>query len=350
MRKDCCVTILLLLLSCVANSQKKISNHFVLEGKISNYTGYIYLNYQNKKDSCLVVDSGFVFKGFIYGESTIADFSCKGLPAIMSKDFYIENKQMQVELLAEIKQIKEYRLTNFILTSVKGTKTSMIQDDFEVFVAKHQSDMDYYEKLYVKVNTIVSQNPKNVYSGNLLSMLSGDDKLNKNELAKIYLKLSKKYQDENSIKRIEYNLFPERRIEIESPVLTFQLPNRYGVSFNNDQLKGKFYLIDFWASWCSPCRKQLPELKRIYDLFKDKNFEIIGISIDKSEKKWTKALDEENLSWINLIENKEFLGEVVKKFNVFFVPSNFLINPEGKIVAKDITLDDLKTFLNQNIK
>jgi thiol-disulfide isomerase/thioredoxin len=86
------------------------------------------------------------------------------------------------------------------------------------------------------------------------------------------------------------------------------LPDTTNKLFDTTILKGKWYLIDFWASWCGPCRQQLPELKRVYEVNKSKDFEIVGISIDERKGDWIKALDKEQLYWINIIENKGFVG------------------------------------------
>jgi len=91
-------------------------------------------------------------------------------------------------------------------------------------------------------------------------------------------------------------------------------------------------------------------LKKVYEQYQNNNFEIVAVSIDKNKSKWVDVLNKEKLSWINLNENKDFLGAVVKKYNVDAIPSNFLVNPEGKIIDKDISPPELEIFLKENLK
>ena len=92
----------------------------------------------------------------------------------------------------------------------------------------------------------------------------------------------------------------------------------------------KYVLLDFWASWCGPCRKEIPNVKKAYEQFKDKGFEVVSISIDKKEDEWRKAVKEENLVWPNFRSE-----EVANLFKVKAVPTVYLLDSEGKIVASN---------------
>jgi len=324
-------------------AQKTKSKSFKLEGTFTeNYPGYIYMSYENKRDSSLVTNNHFVFKGILNNEVSLASFSAKGKISTTSKDLYLENKNIKIVLTAVHKKINGYDITDFEIQSVTGTKTAIIQNDYENFVKAHKDDLNWQQQLYKKVFEIVSKNPENEFSRDILMGLSWDEKLDKAELQKIYAKLSKK---DNSIGRLEFNIFPEKYVTVGQSVYNFQLSDVNNELFNTSKLKGKWYLIDFWASWCGPCRAQMPELKKTYDLYKNKNFEIVGISIDKDKTKWINALHKENIGWINLIDQKEYSSEIVQKYAVYAVPTNFLINPEGKIEAKNISLDELNALL-----
>lgn len=334
----------------LCNAQKTNFKNFTITGTFKNdFSGYLYFDYDNKTDSCLVINNQFVIKGSLIKDVVPLFFRYKQKSSMMSDSFYLENKNIEIELAVEQKKIKDFEIANFLVTSVKGTQTSILQNEYNQFVKQHQVNINYHQELYDKLNSMVDKHPKNIYLGDLIESLSFDEKINKEELKKIYTKLDKKSQDENSLKHIENNLYPERELKFGSPVFNFELPNQKDFLFNTSTLKGKWFLIDFWSSWCTPCREQLPALKEIYNLYKNRNFEIIGVSLDKSKSNWIKALDKENLEWINVIENNEFLGKVAKKYSVFAIPSNFLINPSGKIVAKNILPEDLKKILKENL-
>lgn len=110
--------------------------------------------------------------------------------------------------------------------------------------------------------------------------------------------------------------------------------------------KGKYLLIDFWASWCGPCRKSIPALKDLYVKYDSKDFEILSISIDSEKTKWLKALDEEKMPWPQIF-TEDVGKEVMGKYQFGFIPFFVLIDKDGKIVERGISMDDLKKKLEE---
>jgi len=113
------------------------------------------------------------------------------------------------------------------------------------------------------------------------------------------------------------------------------------VSLHN--FKGKYVLVDFWASWCVPCRKENPDLLKAFNEFKDKGFTVIGVSLDQPGKKdsWMKAIHADHLTWTQVSDLKFWKNEVAQLYAVKAIPQNFLISPDGKIVAVNLKGDDL---------
>lgn len=130
------------------------------------------------------------------------------------------------------------------------------------------------------------------------------------------------------------------------PLPEFSLPNPMGAEVPVSSLKGKVVLIDFWASWCRPCRINNPKLVSVYDKFKEKGFEIYAVSIDENKGAWISAVAEDKMFWTNVVDTRGWRSTVLSTFNVEAIPSNLLIDKKGMIRGYDIAPDDLDKMIN----
>ncbi len=121
----------------------------------------------------------------------------------------------------------------------------------------------------------------------------------------------------------------------------FTLPNQHGKLVNLSDFKGKIVLVDFWASWCVPCRNENPNLTKAYLKFREKGFEIIGVSLDSSKESWLKAIEDDKLTWIHLSDLKAWKSGLVLDYGIKSIPTSFLIDGTGKIIAKDLRGESL---------
>lgn len=112
-------------------------------------------------------------------------------------------------------------------------------------------------------------------------------------------------------------------------------------------LRGKWVLLDFWASWCGPCRDQNPELVELYSKWKDKGFEIFAVSLDQTKEDWVAAIKKDSLTWLHVSELNEFENTAAYVYGVNAVPTNFLIDPKGKVVKKDLEPDEIDELLSE---
>ena len=114
--------------------------------------------------------------------------------------------------------------------------------------------------------------------------------------------------------------------------------------------RGKYVLIDFWASWCGPCRGENPNVLAAYNRYKDKNFTVLGISLDREKQKWLDAIAADGLTWTHVSDLKGWQNEVAQKFGISSIPQNFLLDPKGKVIGKNLRGEALEAKLASVIK
>jgi peroxiredoxin len=125
------------------------------------------------------------------------------------------------------------------------------------------------------------------------------------------------------------------------------MPDVNGKDVSISSFRGKYVLIDFWASWCGPCRMENPNVVKAYNEYKAKNFTILGVSLDKDKDAWKKAISQDHLNWTHMSDLKYWNSQAVETFGFQGIPFNVLVDPSGKVIAQELRGEDLNAKLKQ---
>jgi thiol-disulfide isomerase/thioredoxin len=198
----------------------------------------------------------------------------------------------------------------------------------------------YSQRMELFARNFVTTNPKSIVS------LSATKYLNQQTDLQLYedllASLNKEYSGNKYVKDYASIVENLKKLPVGSAAPEIKLNSPEGKAISLSSLKGKIVLIDFWASWCGPCRKENPRNVELYRKFKSKNLEIFGVSLDDNAEAWKEAIKRDHLSWPQVSELKKWDSEVVKTYLIDAIPFTVLIDREGKIIAKGLSGDELE--------
>ncbi len=158
-------------------------------------------------------------------------------------------------------------------------------------------------------------------------------------------KLNENYPGTAAILQVKQQLDEMRALSVGQPAPEIELPNPEGTMVKLSDLRGKYVLIDFWAAWCKPCRQENPHVVKLYNQYKNKGFEVFGVSLDRTKEDWVKAIADDGLEWTQVSDLKYFNSAAAELYQIEAIPATYMVDPEGKIIAKDLRGPSLENKL-----
>lgn len=249
------------------------------------------------------------------------------------------------------------------LSKIRDIKLDSLNKAFQLLMETNKLDskrMDSLSAIFeTPYNSIINQSnilmvDKISKNTNMYSSIMAIQALDPDKYSDLYKSLdaglSKKFPNDKNV--IMFHEVVERMLSTNvgqfAPEIS--LPSPDGKEIALSSLKGKLVLIDFWASWCGPCRKEMPNVIKIYSKFKNKGFEIYGVSLDQDKEKWMEAITKDGINWPQVSDLKYWDNVAARIYNVQGIPYTVLIDKDGKIIAKNLRGQELEKKIAEVLK
>ncbi|MGN5955712.1 redoxin domain-containing protein [Sphingobacterium lactis] len=325
----------------VIDSTEVKDGQFSFNGEIdgTSYAGLIFR--KNFKDEQTSVISDFWF--YLSSGQTIIDTS-QGAGKILSGD---KGAQEYIAFSEERNKIRD----NFNTPAYKAydDKIESLEEQINQLRAERDQKFGKWENLFDEAQLkFIETHPNSSLSIQFLESMVSVETVN-DRVKNLFNALNPELKKSAKGKKLQ-NIFNASNFTIGSIAPDFEQPDENGKMVKLSDFRGKYVLVDFWASWCVPCRKENPNVVKAFQAYKDKGFTILGVSLDDKKENWLKAIKDDGLNWTNVSDLKGWRNAAAQLFAINAVPSNMILSPEGKIIAKDLRGEDLEKFLMENLK
>jgi len=359
---------LLLAVFCIqTNAQEK----FTIKGDVSKVklpVAKVYLSYyadgKSTTDSSDVVNGKYNFTGSL-GDPLMASLRVKYQEDPNAKTIRAISYNRDIkQLFLENAKISVVSTDSFANAAIKGSKAhaefvgweAMLKEENKVsgelnkqynefYKQKNQPGMDSLDAEFDKLTAIknvknkkyLSENPASPIAMFIFRQFVGYD-INADEAEPVFLSLSEKLRSGPAGKEMAEKIEIAKKTGVGRMAMDFTQNDTLGNPVSLSSFKGKYVLIDFWASWCGPCRQENPNVVKAFNNYKEKGFTVLGVSLDQpnAKDKWMKAIHDDNLTWTQVSDLKFWGNAVAVQYGIQAIPQNFLIDPQGKIIGKNL--------------
>ena len=253
---------------------------------------------------------------------------------------------------SDFSDIRYLWLENYPI-SVKGEKGKF--REAVVDGSKTQREQDFLDSAIRVTNDdkgqsilFIRRHPSSIISASVLDIYSSS--WGKDTSTILFNSLSKEIKNTSYGRSVLEFIKLNKNLKPGDRYVDFSQPNINGKNIKLSDYSGKVVLLEFWGSWCVPCRKGNPELVKIYGEFKDKGFEILGVAAEMVKKEWIEAVQQDGLPWQNVTDFRYDKNKAALIYGVSYYPTNFLIDKTGTIIARDLTGDKLREKLKELLK
>jgi thiol-disulfide isomerase/thioredoxin len=306
-----------------------------------------------RNDTIRVKDGNFSWKGQVAEPTYARLFSDHGV-----HDFFIENKPMQLTMGEESYHLagspvndeyEKYRTSREgidkvyyeVSDRVYGAKDS--SDAVKAALRKEQEQAEHTSRKFI--TDYISAHRSSYVSLMLIDDIAAIDAPYQ-YIDSLFQLLDNQVRHSQAAERLTKQVAVLKKRSEGQPFFEFSQKDINGNMVHFSDLKGKYILVDFWASWCGPCRAENPNVLKAYQQYKDKNFTVIGISLDDDGNKWKKAVTEDGMPWLQLSDLKGSSNEVARYYNINAIPFSFLLDPQGRIIARGLRGTELQQQLS----
>lgn len=352
------LAVLLSLISC-----QKESNEFVISATIDGVPNGAKVTLKEIKDNntaimdtTTVMDGKFTLKGSV-SEPDIHVLMIQSVPGRLP--FILENKNLEMHLYKDslgLSKIDGSKDNDVAQNYMKGISKLRKRNDslmIKLNEARRSNDTLFLKSFRNKRMEIknendafnldfIKENNNSLFTAFLLENLMKTNTIKIDEVSKYFNSFPEKLQKTSVGLRIKERIDAAMATEIGSIAPDFTAPTPDGKEITLNEIKGKVTILDFWAAWCGPCRKENPNLVKIYENYHSKGLEIIGVSLDgnvrqkDAKQDWLNAIEKDGLTWHQVSNLNYFNDPVAKKYNIQAIPATFILDSDGKIIAKDL--------------